>query len=93
MSKQFYFKLFLRKYSSHIKKCSISNNPVKRTKTDPIQGFQFSISTQFSSILPIDRALTGTISPSQNRGGRDGREGVLCIPQRSSITGTSPSGC
>ena len=48
---------------------------------------------QFSSILPIDRALSGVPIPGQSGPGIDGNEGVLCILQSSSITGTPPSDC
>ena len=57
------------------------------------QAIQFSISIQFSSILPIYRTLSGAITLGQSRPGSDGNEGVLRIPQGSSITGTSPSDC
>ena len=33
--------------------------------------------------------ITGKISTGQNGPGNDGNEGLLCIPQSSSITGTS----
>ena len=46
-----------------------------------------------SSICPIDRTLSGATSPEQSGPGSDGKEGVLCIPQSSSITGASPSDC
>ena len=46
---------------------------------------------QFSSIQPIDRALSYATIPSLSGPGSNGNEGVLCIPQNSSITGTSPS--
>ena len=46
-----------------------------------------------NSIQPIDRNLSGTTIPGHSRSGSDGNEGVLCIPQRSSITGASPSDC
>ena len=36
---------------------------------------------------------SGAITPSQSEPGSDGNEGVLQIPQSSSITGTSPSDC
>ena len=48
---------------------------------------------QFSSIWPIDRTLSGATNPDKSGPGSDGNEGVLCIPQNSSITGTSPSDC
>ena len=47
---------------------------------------------QFSSIEPIDRALSGTTISGQSGPGSNGNEGVLHIPQTSSIIGTSPSG-
>ena len=52
------------------------------------QIIQFSISTQFSS-----RTLSGATTPSQSGPERDDNEGLLRIPQSSSITGTSPSAC
>ena len=58
-------------------------------KTVLFQIIQFSISTQFSSIWSI----LGATSQSQSAPGSDGNEGVLCIPQSSSITGTSPLDC
>ena len=48
---------------------------------------------QFSSIQSTDRALSGATVPGQSGPGSDGNEGVLHIPQSSSITGTSPSDC
>ena len=41
----------------------------------------------FSSIWPINRTLSGATTPGQSN------EGVLHIPQSSSISGTSSSGC
>ena len=57
------------------------------------QAIQFSISTQFSSIWPIHSTLSGATMPGLSRPGDNGNEGVLHIPQSSSITGTSPSDC
>ena len=54
---------------------------------------KFRISTQFSSIWPIDRALSGATTLGQSGPGSDGNKGVLCISHSSSITGTSPSDC
>ena len=48
---------------------------------------------QFSSIWTIDSTLSGTTTPGQSGLRSNGKEGVLCIPQNSSITGTSPSDC
>ena len=61
------------------------------SKTALFQTIQFSISTHFSSIWPINRALSGATTPGQSEPGSDGNEGVLCIPQISSISGTYPS--
>ena len=41
----------------------------------------------------MDRAPSGATTPGQSGPGNDGNEGVLCIPQSSSIAGTSPSDC
>ena len=57
-------------------------------KQNLFQTIQFSISTLFSSIWPIDRTLSGATTPSQSGPGSDGNEGVLRIPQSSSITGS-----
>ena len=63
------------------------------SKTVLFQAIQSRISTQFSSISPIDRTLSGTTTPSQSVLWSDGNEGVLSIPQSFSITGTSPPDC
>ena len=55
--------------------------------------FSFNISTQVSSIWSIERTLSGATTPGQSGSGSDGNEGVLCIPQNSNITETSPSDC
>ena len=60
-------------------------------KTVLFQTIQFSISTQFNSIQPINRTLSGSTTPGQSELESDVSEGVLCILQ--SITGTSPSDC
>ena len=54
---------------------------------------QFSISTQFSSIWPIDRTLISATTPGQSEPGSDGNKEVLHIPQSSGITRTSLSDC
>ena len=46
-----------------------------------------------SSIWSLDRILSGATTPSQSEPGSDSNEGVAHIPQRSSITGASPSDC
>ena len=48
---------------------------------------------QFSSILPVDRTLTGATTLGQSEPRSYDNEGVLCILQSSSIIGTSPSDC
>ena len=48
---------------------------------------------QFSSIEPIDRALSGATILGQSGPGSNGNEGVLRILQSLSITGASPSDC
>ena len=65
-----------------------SVSTVSKSKTVLFQSVQFSVSTQFSSVRTIDRTLSGHSGP-----GSDGNEGVLRIPQSSSIIGTSPSDC
>ena len=42
---------------------------------------------------PLIGPLSGTATPSQSGLGSDGNEGVLRIPQSSSIAGTLPSDC
>ena len=63
------------------------------SKTVLFKTIQFSISTQFSSIWPINKIPSGATTPSQNGPGSDSNEGILGIPQSSSITGTLPSDC
>ena len=60
-----------------------------KKKTIQFQKIQFSKSTQLSSIWPIDGNLSSGTTPDRSRPGSDGNEGVLRIPQSSSITGTS----
>ena len=62
-------------------------------KTVLFQAIQFSISTQFSSIQPMDRNLSDAPTPCQSEPGSDGNEGVHRIPQSSSISGISPLDC
>ena len=49
------------------------------------QAMLFSISAQFSSIWPIDRTLSSATTSSQCGPGSNGNEGILCVPQSSSI--------
>ena len=39
----------------------------------------------------MDRTLSGATTPGQSGPGSNGKEGVLLIPQSSSISGASPS--
>ena len=48
------------------------------------------MSTQFSFIWPIDRTLSGATNPGQSGLGSNSNEGILYIPQSSSITEASP---
>ena len=61
-------------------------------KTVLFQATQFSLSSRFSFIWPIDKTLLGTSTPSQSGPESEGSEGILHIPQSSRITETSPSG-
>ena len=63
------------------------------SKTVLFQEIQFSISTQFSSIWPIDRILSDASAPGQREPGNGGNKEVLHNPQYSSITDTSPWDC
>ena len=66
---------------------------IQFSQTVLIKTIQFSMSMKFSYIQPIDRALSGATTPGQSRPGSDGNKGVLCIPQSSIITKSSPSDC
>ena len=68
MLKQIYFKQF---YLAFVGCLNI--------KTHLFQVIQFSMSTQFSSIWPIERALSGTIIPGQSEPGSNGNKGILRI--------------
>ena len=56
---------------------------------------QFSLVKECSLILfnPQIVPLSGTTTPGQSGPGSDGNEGVICIPQISSITGASLFDC
>ena len=62
-------------------------------KTVLFQTIQFSISTQFSSIWPIDRTPLGATTLGPRGPESNGNEGVLRILQSSGITGALLSGC
>ena len=61
---------------------SISNNSVEH---------KYKVYMSNSSIWHIDRPLSGATAPGQSGPESNGREGVLHIPQSSSITEASPS--
>ena len=61
------------------------------SKTILFETIQFSISTQFSSILHMERNISVVTIPGQSE--NDGNEWKFRIPQSSRITGTSPSDC
>ena len=63
------------------------------SKTVLLQTIQFSISTQFSSIWHIEKNLSGATTSGPSRPGSNGKEGLLCIQQSSSTTGTTPPDC
>ena len=63
------------------------------SKKGLFQTIQFSISTRFSSIWSIERALSGATTPGQSGPGSNGYEVVLRIPQSSCISAISPSDC
>ena len=56
------------------------------SKTVLFQTIQYSISTQFFSIWPIDKNLSGATTPGQSGRVSHGNEEVFNIPQSSIIT-------
>ena len=102
--KQFYFKQFslVNKVKWFQVLLRITNNSIKHqsyvytelnVKTVLFQTIQFCLNTQFSSIWPIDRTLSGDTNPGQNGNESDDNESVLCSHQISSIAGASLSDC
>ena len=82
MSKQAYFKLF-----------SFAQVRSLHVKTVLFRAILFSLSMQFNCIWLIYRTVLGVTIPCPSGSGSNANEGVLCIPQSSSIIGTSPSDC
>ena len=80
MQKQFYIKQFSLVYVRSL-----------NVKTVLFQTIQFSKSTQFSSILPIDRTVSHATTPGKRRPGNYSNEGVLRISQSSRIPEASLS--
>ena len=64
-----------------------------KCKNSQLQTIQFSVITQFSSIWPIGRTLSGATTPGQSGPGSNSNEGTLSIPQSSSITEARLSDC
>ena len=60
--------------------CSISSNSVLHKE-------------KINSIWPIDKAISDATTPGQSGPGSDGNQGVLRIPQSSSIAGNTTSHC
>ena len=54
------------------------------SKTVLFQTIRFNISTQFSSIPPIDKTLSGATTPGYSVPRSNGSEGVLRIPPKHS---------
>ena len=77
----------------HFKQFSPAQIHRPNVKTVLFQAIQFSISTQFGSIWAINRTWSGATTQGQNGSESDGNEGVIYLPQSSSITGISPSDC
>ena len=84
---------FLCKWTVLFQTIQFCISTVSMSKIGQFQTIQFSISMHFSSIWPIDKTLSGTTTRGHSGPKSDGNEGVLHIPQRSSITGTSLSDC
>ena len=82
MSKKFYFKQFSLAWVHNL-----------NVKIIIFQVIQFSKSSQFNSIWPTDRTLSGATTLDQSEPGSNDNEGIFWISQISSITGTSPSDC
>ena len=78
----------------HINHCRLSHaKSIFIHITVLFRTIQFSISIQFSSILPTDRTLSGATTPGQIGPGSNANIGVLRILQSSSITRASPLDC
>ena len=77
----------------HFKQFSLASGCSLNIKTVLFKVIQFRISTLFSSMWLTDRTLSGALTPSESGPGSNGNEEMFCIPQSSSITGTSPLDC
>ena len=88
MLKQFYFKqLSLAKGQYQYQKqlyfqqFSLAKVCILNVKTVIFQSFQFSINTQFISVLPIDRTLSGSTTPGQRSLGAMAMKGYSAFPK------------
>ena len=104
--KQFYFKQFSKSIKLNASKyyyvsLTIQLN-IRHLFTHLNDQIQFSLSIvpclhtvkcKNSSISAIDKILSGATTPGQSGPVNKGNKGVICIPQSSSITETSPSEC
>ena len=93
MSKQFYIKQSILGYVHfqcqklfHFKQFSFAQVRSLKANNSKLKPW-------FSSIWPIDGTLSGATTPSQLGPGSDSNEGILWIPQSSSLIGTLPSDC
>ena len=102
--KQFYFELFssVNKVKWFQVLISITDNSIKyqsfsytqlNEKTVLFPTIQLSISIHSSSFCPIVMTLSGATISGQSGPGSDANKEVCHIPQSSSISGASPSGC
>ena len=88
MSKYFYFKQFSSTYVQFqwLKTVQFQTIQFSRgiqfqlKKTVPFLAIQFCISTQFRSIWPIDRNLSGASTVGQSGPGSDGKAPILLEP-------------
>ena len=64
---------------------------IQFSQTVLIQTIQFSICTQFSSILSIDRARSGATTPGQSGLGSNDNEGMFFSAEVQSVYSTAPA--
>ena len=92
-----WFHLFLYYMNTLLcKNSSISNNSLEQFYVLNIKTVLSQTSTQFKCqtvLWAIERTLSDATTPGYSGPGSDGNEGVLLIPQSSSISEASPSDC
>ena len=75
-------------------KCTCQNSSILSSSVKHKYAvIQCNISTNYSSVWPIDKTLSGTTSPGQSGLSSDGNKGILHTSKSSSVTETSPSDC